>query len=83
MITCRDVIRELSDYLDGDVDEKVKRQLQDHLMHCHDCKVIVDTTRKTIEFYCDGELFPMPDPVRQRLHEALEQKRREKMRSSS
>jgi hypothetical protein len=32
---------------------------------------VFDTTRKTIELYCDGKLFPLPEDVRARLHEAL------------
>ena len=51
MINCRDVVNEISSYLDGELDETVKQELRDHLKKCHDCKVIVDTTRKTIEFY--------------------------------
>jgi hypothetical protein len=43
--------------------------------------VVVDTTRKTIELYCDGELFPLPDPVRTRLHEVIRQKWQEKCKS--
>src|SRR2546428_159207 len=41
---------------------------------CHNCRVVLDTTRKTIELYCDGKLFPLPDVVRSRLHEALQRK---------
>jgi hypothetical protein len=35
---------------------------------------VFDTTRKTIELYCDGKLFPLPDEVRNRLHEALKRR---------
>jgi hypothetical protein len=36
--------------------------------------VIVDTTRKTIEIYCNAEPVPLPDDVRQRLHNALRER---------
>jgi hypothetical protein len=39
---------------------------------------VFDTTRKTIELYCDGKLFPLPDPVRSRLHAALHRKWQER-----
>ncbi len=74
MINCKDVMKEISDYLDGELAEDVRQQLRGHLKKCHDCQVIVDTTRRTIELYCDGELFPLPDAVRDRLHEALRRK---------
>jgi hypothetical protein len=35
---------------------------------------VFDTTKKTIELYCDGKIFPLPDDVRTRLHEALRRK---------
>ena len=74
MLTCKGVIQEISNYLDGDLDGEFKRVLESHLKACHHCRVIVDTTRKTIELYCDGKLFPLPDAVRDRLHAVLRQK---------
>lgn len=71
MIKCTDVFSEISDYLDGELDEAAKQELREHLKKCHKCQVVVDTCRKTIELYCDGELFPLPAPVRNRLHEVL------------
>ncbi len=77
---CNNAIGEISSYLDGDLDEELKQALEGHLKGCHDCRAVVDTTRKTIELYCDGKLFPLPEPVRNRLHEALRRKWREKAR---
>jgi anti-sigma factor RsiW len=71
VIKCTDVFSEISDFLDGSLDEAAKQELREHLKKCHKCKVIVDTCQKTIELYCDGELFPLPQPVRERLHETL------------
>lgn len=73
-MNCKDVMQELSNYLDGDIDDDLKRELRAHLEACHHCQVIVDSTRKTIELYCDGKLFPLPTPVRDRLHESLRHK---------
>jgi len=71
-------MQELSNYLDGDVDDDFKHELRAHLTKCQHCQVVFDTTRKTIELYCDGELFPLPEPVRQRLHEVIRRKWHEK-----
>ena len=70
-MNCRGVIRELSSYLDGDLDVTVLSDLEVHLNRCEDCRVIVDTTRKTIEIYCKADPVPLPDDVRIRLHETL------------
>ena len=74
MIGCKEVMQELSNFLEGTLDEDFKRDLRSHLTNCQHCQVVVDTTRKTIELYCDGELFPLPTAVRNRLHEVLRQK---------
>lgn len=71
---CTDVMQELSDYIEGSLDDREKQELCEHLKKCRKCQVIVDTTKKTIELYCDGELFPLPTPVRHRLHEMLRTK---------
>ncbi len=73
-------IQEISSYLEGELDPQLKRLLEEHLCACRRCKVVVDTTRKTIELYCDGKLFELPVDVRQRLHEALERKWKEHAR---
>lgn len=79
-MNCHKAIQEISNYLDGDVDADLKRSLEAHLKLCQHCHVVFDTTRKTIELYCDGKLFPLPDAVRDRLHEALRRKWQEKVR---
>lgn len=78
-MNCKDAFDEISRYLDGDLDPGLKATLEAHLNKCPKCKVVVDTTRKTIELYCDGKLFPLPDAVRQRLHSALRRKWTERM----
>jgi predicted anti-sigma-YlaC factor YlaD len=70
-MNCKSVIRELSSYLDGDLDVAVLTELEIHLQRCEDCRIIVDTTRKTIEIYCKTEPVPLPEDVRARLHETL------------
>jgi predicted anti-sigma-YlaC factor YlaD len=70
-MNCRSVIRELSSYLDGDLDVTVLSELEVHLKRCEDCRIIVDTTRKTIEIYCKAEPVPLPEDIRTRLHETL------------
>jgi anti-sigma factor RsiW len=74
VLTCKKAIGEISNYLDGDLDVELKQVLEVHLGKCHHCHAVFDTTRKTIELYCDGKLFSLPDDVRTRLHEALRRK---------
>ena len=70
-MNCQTVIRELSTYLDGNLEMVAVTELEIHLRRCEDCRIIVDTTRKTIEIYCKAEPVPLPEDVRTRLHESL------------
>ncbi len=69
---CKDVIRELSEYLDGNLDATLVAEIERHMQHCDDCRLVVDTTRKTISIYCNQEPAPLPDDVSTRLRKALE-----------
>lgn len=70
-MNCRGIVKELSNYLDEALDSSLKANIEKHLEHCEDCRVVVDTTKKTIQIYCNSEPAPLPDDTRMRLHEAL------------
>ena len=70
-MNCKGVIHQLSEYLDGELDAGLTRELEQHLAQCRDCHIIVDTTRKTIEIYCNAQPLPLPEPLRERLMRAL------------
>ncbi len=73
-MNCKGVIRELSNYIDGELDAVVKQELEHHLAHCEDCTMIVDQTKKTIEILCDSQPVSLSTDVRSRLHETLREK---------
>jgi anti-sigma factor RsiW len=70
-VNCKKVILELTSYLDGVLDTSVRIDLEQHLSGCIDCRMVVDTTRKTIQIFCNSEPVPLPEDVRKRLHTAL------------
>lgn len=70
-MNCKGLIAELTEYLDGALDVQVRADLEQHLMKCENCRVVVNTTRKTIEIFCNAEPAPLPEAVRGRLHDAL------------
>jgi anti-sigma factor RsiW len=73
-LNCKGVIRELSNYIDGDLDPVLKLELERHLEHCEDCTMIVDQTRKTIQIFSGSEPVQLPADVKSRLHAALHKK---------
>jgi anti-sigma factor RsiW len=74
LLTCRDFLAELSDYLDDRIDTELRAELEGHMTECPDCWVIADTTKKTIQIYKGMEPYPIPPEVESRLMKALEKK---------
>jgi len=70
-LNCKGLIQELTDYLDEALDPLSRAELEQHLGKCKKCRIVVDTTRKTIDIFCNAEPAPLPVDVRTRLHEAL------------
>lgn len=75
-MNCRSIVKELSNYLDEALDTTLKDSIERHLEHCDDCRVVVDTTKKTIQIYCNSEPAPLPEDTKLRLREALLQRLR-------
>ena len=74
MLTCKEFLQELSDYLDAAVDAELRRKLEVHISECPNCFVILDTTKKTIEVYKGVQPQPIPPEVYARLIRAVEKK---------
>lgn len=75
-MNCNGVRREISNYIDGDIDATVRLDFELHLQGCRHCTVVVDQVKKTVELFCDAEPVDLPNDVRSRLYEALEIKLR-------
>ena len=70
-MTCSEFMALLDDLLDDEVSATLRRDLDEHLTGCEHCFITMNTTRKTIEFYANRELYPLPEPIRERLHTAI------------
>lgn len=75
-MNCRNIVKELSNYLDEALDSTLKASIEKHLENCEDCKVVVDTTKQTIQIYCNSEPAPLPEDTRVRLRDALRKRLR-------
>jgi anti-sigma factor (TIGR02949 family) len=74
LLTCKQFLAELSDFLDESLGADERKKLEDHINECPNCWVIADTTRKTIQVYKCHEPVSIPTEVRSRLMKALEKK---------
>lgn len=70
-LSCREVLEELSNYLDNDVVEDLRRAIDSHLSRCHRCTIVFDTTRQTLRIVRDMEPFDVPLQVSARLYARL------------
>jgi predicted anti-sigma-YlaC factor YlaD len=71
--SCRHLLGSLSEYVDGDLGDELCAEIDRHLQDCNNCRVVIDTLRKTINLYHDLAPSPsVPDDVRQRLYHSLD-----------
>jgi hypothetical protein len=71
---CEDLLKMLNDYVDGDIDLAVSKEFVLHLADCLPCRIVLDTTRRTITLYRGDEPCEMPPAFRTRLYEAVRKK---------
>ncbi len=74
MLTCKDFLGWLNEYLDQTADPETRKQLEAHVTACPNCWVIYDTTQKTVQIYKGMEPQELPASVHERLVEALQKK---------
>jgi len=69
--TCQDILDHISDYVDGELEVTLCAELETHLAGCRNCRVMVDTVRKTITLYHSQAPAELPSGVEERLHKVL------------
>lgn len=70
---CKDLLGALSDYVDGTLGEALCAEIEKHLADCENCRVVVDTLRKTVYLYrASAAPDAVPSEVRQRLYKRLD-----------
>jgi anti-sigma factor RsiW len=68
---CKSLLGSLSDYVDGNAQDELCRELERHLAECEDCRIVVDTLRKTVYLYHANADTDLPVAVRERLFKRL------------
>jgi anti-sigma factor (TIGR02949 family) len=74
LLTCKEFLHELSEFLDDSVDAEIRTKLQRHVSECPNCWVIFDTTKKTLQVYKGMEPQEIPEQIHNRLMDALQRK---------
>ena len=72
---CKQLLGNLSEYIDGDLQAELCAEIEAHLKDCDNCRVVINTLRKTVELYEQtAEPAGLPDAVRERLFLKLDLK---------
>jgi anti-sigma factor RsiW len=65
---CQQMLGSLSDYIDGQLQAELCAEIEQHIKECDNCRVVVNTLRKTVELYQQTPAHTdLPEPVRERL----------------
>ena len=71
VVKCEDVWREISNYLDGELEPGPKQALEDHLAQCAHCRSVRDGIHNVVELYGDKSMFHLPAGFHPRLRAHL------------
>jgi anti-sigma factor RsiW len=69
---CRHLLGDLSAYLDGEASAELCAEIERHLGDCENCRVVVDTLRKTVHLVRDLPRPEVPAAARERLYKTLD-----------
>ncbi len=72
-MNCEELIHYLSDYIDRNLSDELQAEAQEHLATCHNCHVVLDTTRQTIYLYRQSGRQVIPSEHRSELFARLQQ----------
>lgn len=72
MVSCKDVLDHLSDFIDQGLDPSLREAIEAHLRMCHRCSVLHDSTRKMLIILGDERAFEIPAGMTDRLHAFLD-----------
>jgi anti-sigma factor (TIGR02949 family) len=74
-ISCVEVWREISNYLDGEISAELRERMRAHFEACAHCSAVLDGTRNVVQLVGDGRTFPLPEEFSARLYKKIQASR--------
>lgn len=68
---CMEIFESLSEYVDEELAAKTCKEIEVHLADCENCRVVVNTLRRTVTLYHSIPEQTIPGDVRLRLHKKI------------
>ena len=75
MISCKDILSKLSDYVDRDLDDENRNNLQSHFAGCAVCRMVMNSFQKTVELFSKNKPEKIPPETSAMLHARVEELR--------
>jgi anti-sigma factor RsiW len=72
-ISCLEVWREISNYVDGEVDAELRARMEAHFRVCAHCKAVLDGTSNIVRLVGDGVEYELPAGFSQRLYNKIKE----------
>ena len=72
-LKCEQVWREISNYVEGDIDPSLRLAMDQHFGTCQRCRSVLEGTRNVIRLYSDERMIEMPAGFSRRLQSRLAQ----------
>ena len=70
-INCVHIWREISNYIEGEVDPELRQRMEAHFKGCEHCAAILDGMQNVIRLVGDGRAFDLPQGFSERLKQRL------------
>ncbi|MFY9949345.1 MAG: zf-HC2 domain-containing protein [Candidatus Sulfotelmatobacter sp.] len=70
-VNCEQVWREISNYVDGEVDAELRSAMEEHFRTCKRCASVLAGTRNVVQLYGDERMLEVPAGFSQRLENRL------------
>ena len=71
-ISCVEVWREISNYVDEATDPELRSRMEAHFKVCKHCSAVLDGTRNVVKLIADGAEFEVPCNLGKRIYGKLD-----------
>jgi anti-sigma factor RsiW len=72
-ISCLEVWREISNYIDNEVDPELRARLEAHFKVCAHCTAVLEGTQNVVKLVADGVEFDLPEGFSRRLYNKIKE----------
>jgi anti-sigma factor RsiW len=80
---CQDFIKDLSDYIDGELDSELCDAIEKHIGECENCRIMVDTLDQTVKLCREGKQEVLPEELENKLNNALRERWNKKFKKKN